>query len=237
MPLGLFALLAVGAHAAADTVDERLLWLIDRVDSAFDGLVARWSFTEGLVHWVDLGDRTWLARALALLWELLAVAVLAFPGLAYREANRKRPPDSFAALVGAPPRGWKEIFRDLLRRPTLLRVARPLCTAAVALAGACAVGRMVQGAVYLQSRGLLGDDLAGPLGRFAALSAVTGVLLAFGARATLLALYRADKVAVEEGKTAPYLKLVLMGLPGTALVVPLAVAALLDAAPLLSFFR
>jgi hypothetical protein len=237
MPLGLFALLAVGVHAAADTLDDRLLWLIDQLDAGFDALVGGFALTSSWVGWVELEDRTTLARGLALLWELLAVAVLALPVLGYREAERRHAPQGLAGLLGTPARGWKDIFRDVVRRPTLLRVARPLCTAALALAGGCAVGRMVQGAVYLGSRELLGDDWAGPLGRALALGALCGVLLSFGARAVLYALYRADRLAVEEGRGVPYLKLVAMGLPGTAVVLPLGAAALLDASPLLSFFR
>ena len=41
MPLGLMALVAVGVHAAADTVDDRLLWLVQGLDAWMDGHFAR----------------------------------------------------------------------------------------------------------------------------------------------------------------------------------------------------
>jgi len=50
LPLGLCALVAVGAHAAADVVGDRLLWLVDRVDALFDAVWSSWSFTAPLVE-------------------------------------------------------------------------------------------------------------------------------------------------------------------------------------------
>ena len=50
MPLGLMALIAVGVHAAADTVDDRLLWLVQGLDAWLDGYFAQ---VEMLQSWVD----------------------------------------------------------------------------------------------------------------------------------------------------------------------------------------
>lgn len=227
MPLGLFALVAVGVHAAADTLDDRILWGVDHLDAGFDALFGAWSWTSSWVHWIDLEDRTWLSRSLALGWELAADLVLALPALGYREepmgprTTRRR---------------WKEVFWDAVRRPTVLRVTRPLATAAVVVAGACAVGRMVQGAVYLSQRGWLGEGAAGLLARLLALGALAGVLLAFGMRAVMRNLQHADVIATSV-PARPYLQLVAQGAVGSAVVIPLAVAALLDASPLLSFLR
>ena len=85
MPLGLAALLAVGVHAAADTLDDRLLAVADAIDAAFDSLVGRFTLTQGMVEWVALEERTTFARVLALLWELAADVVLVLPVLRYRE--------------------------------------------------------------------------------------------------------------------------------------------------------
>jgi hypothetical protein len=236
MPAGLFALIAVGVHAAADTLDDRILWLVDRADAAFDAVVGGWGPTANWVRWIDLDDRTWIARAFALVWELAADLVLAVPAIGYREQERGRPATGITALLGTPPRRWGEMWRDVARRPTVLRVTRPLATAAVALAGSCAVARMVQGALYLSGRGSIGDSLAGPLARTAAICVLLAVLLAFGARAVLRNLQHADAIAHSE-PGVPWLRVFAKGAAGSAIVIPLAVAALLDASPVLSFFR
>ena len=62
LPLGLCALVAVGAHASADVVGDRVLWAVDRVDAFFDWIWSAWSFTAPLVDLVGLTQRTWFAR-------------------------------------------------------------------------------------------------------------------------------------------------------------------------------
>lgn len=236
MPVGLFALIAVGVHAAADTLDDRILWLVDRVDAAFDAVVGAWSVTVGWVRWIDFEDRTRIARAFALVWELAADVVLAVPAFGYREQERGRPAQGFTALLGTPARRWREMFADVVRRPTVLRVTRPLATAAVVVAGSCAVARMVQGALYLSARGGVGDSFAGPLARIVAIGVLVAVLVAFGARGVLRNLQHADAIAMAE-PGLPWLRVFARGAVGSAIVIPLAVAALLDASPILSFVR
>jgi hypothetical protein len=63
LPLGLGALVAVGAHASADVVGDRVLWLVDRVDAFFDAIWSSWSFTAPLVEVIGLTQRTWFARS------------------------------------------------------------------------------------------------------------------------------------------------------------------------------
>ena len=226
MPLGLFALIAVGVHAAADTVDDRLLWLIDRADAAFDALVSRWSFTQPMVDWVGLEQRIWLARALSLVWELAADLFLALPALGYEEHDTRAPIH----------KRWRPIFERMLRRPSLMSVIRPAATAAIVLAGSCAVGRMIQGALYLSLRQSIGDAVAGPVSRVAALAGLAGVLIAMGGRAVLRNVQHAHAVADRE-KTHLLLHRWTRGLAGSAVVLPLAIAALVDASPIASFFR
>ena len=223
VPLAVFALVAVGIHAAADTLDDRILWVVDHLDAIFDGIVGRFELTSGWVHWIDLADRVWIARACAFLWELAADLLLAVP--------------VFSFSLGPSPgtRRLRQQLSDLVRRPTVLRWTRPLCALAVALAGACAVGRMVQGSLYLGTRGLFGEGLAALLARALALFAVVGVCATFGHRAVLGHLRRADALALEEANRLFVGK--SRGLIGAAVLVPLALAALLDATPLLSFFR
>jgi hypothetical protein len=135
LPLGLCALVAVGAHAAADVVGDRVLWLVDGVDAFFDALWSKWSVTAPLVDLVGLTQRTWFARAVALSWELAADALIAVPLLGYEERDAAREWAMARALL---PR---------LRSP--FRAVRPLATLFVAVAGACSVSRMVQGSLQL----------------------------------------------------------------------------------------
>jgi hypothetical protein len=136
LPLGLCALVAVGAHAAADVVGDQVLWVVDRVDAFFDALWSKWSLTAPLVDLVGLTQRTWFARAVALAWELAADALIAVPLLGYDE--REAAEES-------------QLARPMLlrMRRTPLRLARPLATLLVGIAGACSVARIVQGSLEL----------------------------------------------------------------------------------------
>jgi hypothetical protein len=135
LPLGLCALAAVGAHAAADVVGDRVLWLVDGVDAFFDALWSKWSLTAPLVDLVGLTQRTWFARAVALSWELAADALVAVPLLGYDEREAAKE--------------WA-MARALLRRlRSPLRAVGPLATLFVSVAGACSVARMVQGSLQL----------------------------------------------------------------------------------------
>jgi hypothetical protein len=235
MPLGLLALIAVGVHAAADTLDDRLLVLVDLADSAFDHVAGRFTLTEPLVDLLSLERRTTLARALALAWELTADVVLALPALGYREevaAQVARP-----RLSPAPPSrdSWRALLVRCLRRPTPMRWIRPLATALVAVAGACTVARLVQGTVYLSWRELLGEGAADVAARGLALAALVGLLWRLGWRAVLRNLQHADTAC--EAHARGFARAIAYGLPGSALVAPLALAAALDASPLLSFVR
>lgn len=235
MPLGLLALVAVGVHAAADTLDDRLLAVVDRVDSAFDALVGRSEVTAPMVEWLSLESRTRLARMLALAWELSADLVLALPALGYRETRAPTQAEAWRAAMGmqvAQP-SWRALGLRCLRRPTPMRWLRPLATAAVALAGACAVAKLVQGTVYLSWRELMGDAAADVAARGLAVGALVGVWVSLGWRAVLRNLQSADAACEEDGGKGAFRK----GLVGCAVVVPLAVAAVLDASPVLSFLR
>jgi hypothetical protein len=226
MPLGLFALIAVGVHAAADTVDDRLLWLIDRADAAFDTFVSQWALTQPMVDWVGLEQRIWIARAFALVWELAADLFLALPALGYEEHDTRAP-----AV-----KRWRPLLERVIKQPSLMSLVRPLATAAIALAGSCAVARMIQGALFLSLRPTMGDAAAGPVARVAALAGLAGVLVAMGGRAVLRNLQHAHDVADKE-RTHLKLHRWTRGAVGSAIVAPLALAALIDATPLASFFR
>ncbi|WP_407659995.1 hypothetical protein [Hyalangium gracile] len=236
MPLGLLALIAVGVHAAADTLDDRLLSLVDLVDSAFDRLVGASTVTEGLVDLISLERRTLIARALALAWELSVDLVLALPALGYRESRASLEQEPWRKYLQQDTRPtWRQLFLRSLRKPTTLRWTRPLATGAVVLAGACAVARLVQGSVYLSWRELLGEQAADMAARGLALGALAGILVTLGWRAVLRNLQHADTASQENVHNR--LQALSYGLVGSALAVPLALAAALDASPVLSFLR
>jgi hypothetical protein len=220
LPLALCALVAVGVHAAADVVGEAILRMVDAADSVFDAVAGRWRLTAPLVELVGPSQRAWFARAVALVWELAGDGLLALPMLGYEEG-----PDEVAR--------FRLLARKAMSRPTTLRVVRPLATAAVALAGSCAIGRLLQGTLHLGLRGALGS-LAGTIGSGCALAAVLGLVAFIAWRAVVHALVHADELS--DRKVPSRLRALIEGLPGAALLLPLALAAL-AAAPLLSFLR
>ncbi len=237
MPLGLLALIAIGVHAAADTLDDRLLALVDVADAAFDRLVGASQVTEGLVDLITLEQRTRIARALTLAWELSVDLVLALPALGYRESKAPAEEEPWRKYLAQqePRPTWRQLLARAVRKPTTLRWTRPLATAAVVLAGACAVARLIQGTVYLSWRELLGERVADMAARGLALGGLALVLMTLGWRAVLRNLQHADTAS--EAHVRDRLQALSYGLVGSALAVPLALAAVLDASPVLSFLR
>lgn len=230
MPVGLLALVAVGVHAAADRVDDPLRLLLQGADAALDAVWGTFSATEA---WVDaVGERgcTRVARALALGWELAVALLMGLPLLGYSEEASPGP------LVDVLRQRWGELARGALRRPTLLRLARPLAAACFVLAGLVGLGQMLQASLFQGLTGLLGAGAALFLARVAALGAMAAVAASLGGRAVLRHLQHADAVS-ERDEGRPVLARVLHGLPGTVVLLPLAAAALVATAPLLGFFR
>ena len=243
MPLGLMALIAVGIHAAADSVDDRLLAAVQGLDAWFDALFAR---NEALQSWVDrIGSReqTVIARSLTLAWELAADLAIALPMLGYKEdASKAFNQESLKALL-----------KRFNAQPTPMRLFRPFLTGTFALAGAYAIARMVEGALFLSLRaGVAPDAIASPLARAFAFGAFVLVAVAFGGRAVLRALQHADELCTPKNQLTASDRPAMLsgqkkvarakspwtaGLIGTAVALPLALAALIDALPLLSFFR
>ncbi|MGC4122771.1 MAG: hypothetical protein QM765_51000 [Myxococcales bacterium] len=101
MPLGLFALIAVGVHAGAMSAHDGLVVTFDWLDGLADrasttvltavgalfgaepATIDRWVM--GAVGLIDLREREIMARWVAVLLELAADFVLALPALSYRE--------------------------------------------------------------------------------------------------------------------------------------------------------
>ncbi|HWE22498.1 MAG TPA: hypothetical protein VG496_01035 [Myxococcales bacterium] len=220
LPAALCAVVAVGVHAAADVVGDAILRAVDLVDAWFDSLAGRFQLTAPLVDLVGPSQRVFFARAVAFLWELACDALLALPMLRYEERI-----DEVAR--------FRQLAQKAAQRPTTLRIALPLATAFVALAGSCAVGKLLEGTMHFGFHGAAGraaEFVAAACG----LVAVLGLVAFIAWRAVVHSLVRADAIgdATPRGRARAF----TTGLWKAALVLPLAFAAL-RAAPLLSFLR
>lgn len=230
MPVGLFALVAVGVHAAADLVDDRLLVFIDAVDAWADGWLSRFDATAGWVDRVGPLQRTLLARLAALVWELAVDLLVVLPQLGYSEG------DEVTARLAFGRQTWRERLVRLNRAPAPMRVLRPFVTAVFAGGGAYAVARLVESTLFVALQG----DVAPPaiaegLARGLGVTALLLVLVSHGWRAVLRALQHADETVEARVKLgrSPW----PVGLWGTALSFPLALALLLEAQHLLALVR
>lgn len=235
MPLGLFALVAVGVHAAADFVDDRFLQLVHGLDVVFDGFFGQFELTAKWVDWIGTREQTLIARAVTLVWELAVDLFIALPVLGYGEEDKDKP-GGRARFAIFEEETWKTLLKRVNREPTLMRVARPIVTAIFVIGGAYAVSRLVESTLFV---GLQGDlapvNIAGPLARGAGGLSFILVLFSLGWRAVLRALEHADATCRELAKTSKK-RAALAGLWGTALSLPLALALLLEARALLSVF-
>ena len=100
VPIALFSLVALGLHAGSDRLDDLAFRLLNGVDRFFDyvlsgaiksvlgvfrvgpGTIARWSYAA--ISVIDIEEKRWAARVLALGVELLADVMLVWPVLRYR---------------------------------------------------------------------------------------------------------------------------------------------------------
>ncbi len=226
MPLGLFALVAVGVHAAADVVDDKLLRAVEALDVFFDGFFAEHEATAAWVNKIDSRERTLLARGLALAWELAVDAFIALPALGYDELDEKE--RKFSLIKET----WRTLLQRVNQQPTPMRLVRPFVTSVFVFGGAYAVSRLVESTLFV---GLVGDvapaDVAAPVARILAGTAMTIVVLSHAWRAVLRSLQHADETCI--ASKHPW----VAGLWGSVLSFPLALALLLEAEALLSFFR
>lgn len=230
MPLGLFALVAVGVHAAADLADDRVLSLVDALDAFADGYLARWDVTASWVDRIGPLQRTIIARLVALAWELSVDLLVVLPQLGYSEADEHEAKFSFRRET------WRTLFDRVNRQPTPMRLVRPLVTFIFVGGGAYAVARLVESTLFVA----LQTDVAPPgvaegLARVLGGAAMLLVLASHGWRAVLRSLEHADAACEERVKHAksPW----AVGVWGSVLSFPLAVALVLEAQNLLALFR
>ena len=226
MPLGLFALVAVGVHCAADIVDDGLLRGVERLDAWLDGLLAQFEFTLSFVNGIDSRERTLISRGLTLAWELAVDFFIALPALGYGEVDPRERKFAFKQ------ESWRSALSRLNKQPTPMRLLRPAVTAIFACGGAYAVSRLTESTLFV---GLLGDvagaDVAAPFARLCGALAMALVLFSHGWRATLRAFQHADATCL--AAKHPW----AAGWWGSVLSFPLALALLLQGQALLSFIR
>ncbi len=239
VPLGVFAVLAVGLHAGADRLDDALLVALGALDTQVDFYGAkflRWLFTAlevgqvsrdrwvlGFVDAIGLETLESMARILALGMELFADLV-------------------FGLALVVPRRGTrpvKDVLRSMVKEPTLFRWAAPLTAALASLAGVLTIATHLQVLTYA-----LVQDLS-QLPRLAELSAsiLGGLVLVLTlwrlvVQAGLGAVHWADRVAArDETREVPMLRRRLRGWLITLVVFPVTVLAVFDAVPLLPTLR
>lgn len=239
VPLGLFAVLAVGLHAGADRVDDEARFVLDALDARLDAWGAaflgwlfsalevgpttseRWTFA--FVDLIDLDTRDELARVIALIVELVADLVLAVPLFLPR-------PDA---------RPYRQRLQVMFQDPTLLRWVGPLSAALASWAGVLTITRELQVASYAGVEQLSGLPRLAEL--MASLLAALVLLLVVGrlmSRVCVGAVSWAERVAERDRARAwPPWRRRLRGWGLLVTVFPITVLAVLEAGPLLPTLR
>jgi hypothetical protein len=231
MPLGLFALIAVGVHTAADLVDDQFLAMVQALDAWADGIFGRFEWTQSWVDAIGSRQQTLIARAITLVWELTVDAYFAIPALGYDEAEK----DTRLRFAVLAQQTWKDVLKRLNQKPTPMRVVRPLVTFVFAFAGAFAVSKLVESTLFVGLQGgVAGPDVAGPVARLFGGLAMLAVLFSMGWRAVLRALQYADLTCAEAATRAQ--PMALVGLVGNVAGLLLALPLVLEARATLSVF-
>ncbi len=187
VPIALFGLVVLGLHAGSDRLDDLAFQLINVVDRFIDGVVARvletvlgtfgasertvarWTY--GAVSLIDLDEKRWTARALALVFELAADALLIWPVLRHRH---DRTP-------------WREAGAPRAYLGNVGAAFAPIAVALASLAGAIVVAQQAQLQLfwYFRFLGRPGASRAAGVGALIVLALVTWRLVAPAVRAGL----------------------------------------------------
>lgn len=185
--VGAFALVAIGIHAAADCLDDRIFAAVEALDEWVDHQLARTSFTQPWIDLVGARSLTTFSRSLAMSLELVLDFVIGFSVFAYEQ--RVGVDHSVSALA-----------REAMRRPTthrgdgprlIARFTRPALALCFVLAGANAVGRLAQGSLELGLRAKLGG-WSTLLGRIGGLWTLGACIVVLGVDAVAATFARAD---------------------------------------------
>jgi hypothetical protein len=250
MPVGLFALIAVGVHSGADVLNNVILRVLDSLSGLLIGGVG--GFLDGFCSLLRLGheradawtvafgdaiglpQRAAAAKALAFFLELAVDFLVALPALGYRE----RAPENqkLRALQPKAFRRFSTLVAAAVADPTVLRVAAPLGTLAVVIAGASVVAREVQSTVFGAFHHF-STDVASSLGRILALAALVATLIALGGRSVARSLEYANTRASEDRTAVRPFRRRIRGVATAILGLPVGVAAFWGGSQILSFFR
>ncbi|MBI5547178.1 MAG: hypothetical protein HY901_25130 [Deltaproteobacteria bacterium] len=244
-----------GLDGLADRAAAQAFSAIGGLLGAQPDTVDRWIASAARL--VDLQEREMLAGWLSVFLELGADFVLALPALGYRErqaeelARTNERQARLAELVAqkleqrhpgarpVPAQGsLQTMLRSALFDPTLLRTFLPLATAAAAVAGACRIATEMQAISFGGLSRLLEPGLAGSIGRALALFVLGAVVVCLGLRAVLQSLWWAHRRAEDDRLAGrPAHRRRLRGWLRLSVAGPLAAAAAVYGAPVLSFFR
>jgi hypothetical protein len=235
--LGLFALVAIGLHAGADRLDDRVFVLLNLLDGALDalftavirGVGGRLGLEPGRVErgvvaaieWIDLDAKVKEARRVAILVELASTLALGLPLLFLRG--------------GSPPLGGdRAALRRALRDPTLLRLGLPIAVGLATLAGSFTLGREVFVAVHdALLRLSLPDAIASGLARALGVLVLSGALWFLGARGVAGAVRLADARGERDlSRLVPTRRRRLRGLFVAGCALPVAALAVLEGTPI-----
>lgn len=248
-PAAVFAVVALGIHAGADVLDDTLLAVLDRIDGWIDRAISppiRWLWlTFGAseakadaavvraCELIDLEERTlvaqWLAIGLELLCDLFVVRLLL--------ATPQPGPQRRAPLLPLPPPNvlWQRLLAWAKARAaaaSLRSVLAPAMILAASIAGACAVAEALQSELFGLLRRLLPATVAAGVGRLAAVMSLGAVLILFATPAVLRVARSAPPILTVHPWQAR-----LAGWRTLLLLAPVSLAAFIERAPLLSFFR
>ncbi|MEM7674599.1 MAG: hypothetical protein AAF449_01210 [Myxococcota bacterium] len=174
-PVALFGLVVLGLHAGSDRLDDIAFRLLHNLDRLVDGLAAktievvlgalgvgertisRWSYAA--ISVIDLEEKRWAARVLALMFEMLAAALLIWPVL--RHQSDRTP--------------WRRAFESPGRIRNIGVVFAPVAVACAGMAGAVVVAEHAQLQLFWILR-FLGRSTAGTAAGVGALLMLIAVL-------------------------------------------------------------
>ncbi len=250
MPMGLFALIAVGVHSGADVLNNTILRLLDALSGVLVGAVAALldglcgllrlgperadAWTEAFGDLVGLPQRAALAKVVAFLLELGVDFLVALPALGYRERSPLN--QRLKALQPKAFRRFSTLVAATVADPTVLRVAAPLATLSVVIAGSSVVAREVQASVFGTLHGL-STGLASSAGRITAFAALVATLVSLGGRAVARSVEYAHVRGEEDRSAVRPARRRVRGVATALFAVPVGLAAFWGGSQILSFFR
>jgi hypothetical protein len=231
VPIGLFAVLAIGIHSGSDHIDDVTYACLNFLDSLLDDLLAGiirpvWEFfgagsatTQAAIFWavdlIDLELKDQVARFTALIVELTADVMLALPVFLYREREIS----------------VRNTLRKTMQDPTVLRIVAPISGALASVAGVLITTREIQvvtNAELLSIRAA--SSFAGWVASIAGLLALILVTWRLGWVVTVALIRWAESRAVDDERNQiPKKRRRIRGWFTAIIALPISVFAFIDA--------